>query len=722
MTGVRAYVSGMGIISPLGNGLPETTDSIRKGRKGLRPLRLFPTSNNRASPVGEITESIEALSVPRTHQIARIAAAQAMAKCRKPPDAVVMGTTTGGMLTTETYLKEKKRDPALYRYHSLGSVAEDIALRYQCTGPVITVSTACSSGAVAIKVALEMLRSGRATRVLVGGADSLCRLTYYGFNALQLIDPEGARPLDRDRRGMSVAEGAAMLLLSTDEPDDVIAEVLGAGLSCDAYHPAAPDPQGKGALTAMLLAIQDAGISVSDVDYINLHGTGTLDNDLSEARAVNTLFARQRPLLSSVKGAFGHSLGAAGAIEAIVSAISISEHMVPANTGCKCPDPELNLDPVNRPSRKPISTVLSNSFGFGGNNACVVMGTPKKYGHPVTRARNKPLAIVGSACVTGAGNTGNTLECFSRDEPCKGMLSIGEISKDLPPGDVRRLRRLPRLALSLALAAHEASGKKDAPSSIFVGTGWGSLSETSSFLSRLYRADEQFSSPTDFVGSVHNAPAAQIAMRFQATGANITTTGGDYSFEQSVMVAGLMAGDIHDTMLVIGADEAHPELSKLFDGSILPGKTLSDGGGALCLRQGKEEPGLSIDLVFYENTNNNPGVISSLVQSLGGAEQIGVRYGVLFVGIPYVCRKQGEEQLQAFVSLTGFAGPVIDYRKLTGEFASASAVATIIAVRFLEKGAIPGPLCGGNDYDLHERGGLVLGLGRFVTAMELASR
>jgi 3-oxoacyl-(acyl-carrier-protein) synthase len=722
VTGVRTYVSGMGIISPLGNGLSETTDSIRESRTGLRPLRLFSTASNPGCPVGEIPEFIETISVPRTHQLARIAAAQAMSECLEPPDAVVIGTTTGGMLTTETYLKRKQREPTLCRYHSLGSVAEDIALRYQCTGPVITVSTACSSGAVAIKVALEMLRSGRATRVLAGGADSLCRLTYHGFNALQLIDPEGARPLDRDRRGMSVAEGAAMLLLVADEPDNAIVEVLGAGLSCDAYHPAAPDPRGKGALAAMRVAIQDAGISVSDVDYVNLHGTGTLDNDLSEARAVNTLFARRRPPVSSVKGAFGHSLGAAGAIEAVVSAISISEHLVPANIGCQCPDPELKLDPVSRPSRMPISVVLSNSFGFGGNNACIVMGTPNKYGPSVTKARSKPLTIVGSACVTGAGNTQKTLDCFSEGRPCKGMLPIGEISKDLPPADVRRLRRLPRLTLSLAVAAHEDSGSRDSPSSIFVGTGWGALSETSSFLSRLYRAGEEFSSPTDFVGSVHNAPAAQVAMRFQATGANITTTGGDYSFEQSVMVAGLMARDIDETMLVIGADETHPELSWLFDRSILPGEILSDGGGALCLRQGEEERGLNIDLVFYENTNNNPGVVSSLVHCLGGAKQIRFRYGMLFVGIPGGCRKEGEEQLRTFLSLTGFKGPVVDYRKLTGEFASASAVATVIAARFLEDGLIPGPLCGGNDHSLQKKGGLVLGLGGFVTAIEIGSR
>jgi len=188
---------------------------------------------------------------------------------------VVVGTTTGGMLTTEELLKELVRDPDAYRFHSPASVAEDIAEQCGCRGPVLTVSTACSSGAVAIKIALELIRSGKARRVLAGGADALCRLIYYGFNSLQLIDPMGARPLDRDRRGMTVAEGAAMLLLEGGDSRNSAVEILGAGLSCDAFHPTAPHPEGKGALAAMRFALRDAGLTHADIGYINLHGTET---------------------------------------------------------------------------------------------------------------------------------------------------------------------------------------------------------------------------------------------------------------------------------------------------------------------------------------------------------------------------------------------------------------------------------------------------------------
>ncbi len=719
MTGVHVYISGMGIISPLGNGILETKDAIQKNKTGIRPISLFPTARNSPLPVGEVSEPIETNQIPRTHVLTSIAAKQAMAGCRTPPDAVVLGITTGGMLTTESLLKKKEQDAALFQYHSPGSVAEGIARRYKCTGPVITVSTACSSGAVAIKIALEMLRTGMVDSVLAGGADSLCRLTYYGFNSLQLIDPDGARPLDKDRRGMSVAEGAAMLLLTANKPDNAVAEVLGAGLSCDAYHPTAPHPEGKGALAAMAAAILDAGISPSDIDYVNLHGTGTPDNDLSEARALNAFFTRKMPALSSVKGAFGHSLAASGAVEAVVSTITISENLIPANTGCRQPDPELKLNPPAQPQTARISTVLSNSFGFGGNNASIVIGTPGKYEHSAVSIKSNPMAIVGSACITGAGNTKKTIETAYKGKPCRGMLPINDISKNLSPKKVRRLKRLPRLALSLAIAAHENSGREAFPSSIFLGTGWGALSETFDFLTRLYETDERFPSPTDFVGSVHNSPGSQIAMEFKSTGANITTTGGDYSFEQAVMSAGLLAEENHHSFLIIGADESHQELSCLFDGSILPGETLSDGGGALCLTRGDETSDLNIRLAFYENAENNPDVISSLVRSLGGQERINALYGVLLVGIPGVFRKKGGEQLKTFLSLTHFENPVIDYRKLTGEFASASAVAAVMAVRLLEDGILPGRLFNGKDLQLNGRGALVIGLGGFVTAMEI---
>jgi len=722
LTDVQNYICGMGIISSLGHGIKQTKYALQTGRSGIGPLTLFSTAANPPLPVGEIPGSIDSGSLSRTHQLARLAAEQAMAKCEQSPDAVVMGITTGGILTTEMHLQKKAYSPELYRYHAVGSVAEEIARRYRCTGPVITVSTACSSGTVAIKIAIEMLRAGLFKRVLAGGADSLCRLTYYGFNSLQLIDPEGARPLDENRRGMSVAEGAAMLLLAADQPDNAVAEILGAGLSCDAHHSVTPHPQGKGALAAMQAAIKDAGIPISAIDYINLHGTGTPDNDLSEAHAINRLFSVQKPLLSSVKGAFGHSLAASGAIEAVVSAICVSSHLVPANTGCRFPDPDLKLEPVRQPASVPVDCVLSNSFGFGGNNASVIIGAPDKADCSISSAKIKPLAILGCACTTGAGTTEATMANFSKGAACKGMLSVQAISKNLSPRTVRRLKRLPRMALSLALAAYENANREEKPSSVFLGTGWGAISETYDFLTGLFETDERFPSPTDFVASVHNAPSGQIALKFRSTGPNITTSGGDYSFEQALLSAHLLSRDIGESFFVMGVDESHPVVSHLFDKSVVADDIPSDGGGSFCLIGAHDLSELYLNLAFYENTENNPGVISSLIGQLGGPRKIKTSYGILMVGIPGGDRWEGEKQLRTFLSLSGFKDPLIDYRKLIGEFASASAVAAVIATKFIEDRKIPPRFCNNRSFRLDGKGALVLGLGKFITALEVLRR
>lgn len=723
MTGVRVYISGMGIISPLGSGVEQTKDALREGLKGLRPLTVFPVISDRALPVGEINQTLDTLTLPRTHQLARIAADQAMTGCEHAPDAIVLGVTTGGLLTTESLFEKKHNNPESYRCHSIASVAEDIACRFGCVGPVLTVSTACSSGAVAVKLAMEMLRTGLAGRVLAGGVDSLCKLTYYGFKSLQLIDPQGARPLDKDRRGMSVAEGAAMFLLGSDRPENAVAEILGAALSCDAHHPAKPHPSGEGALSAMRSAVENAGISLADIDYINLHGTGTPDNDLSEARAVNALFRGQRmPLVSSVKGAFGHTLAAAGAIEAVVSAISISENLVPANSGCLSPDPVLGLDPLLTPLQTSVNCVLSNSFGFGGNNASVVLSTPDRFDSGRPTAKVWPMQILGTACVTGAGDTRATMSRISEGRPCKGRMAMERLSKNLPSGIIRRLKRLPRMALALADGAYKNSGRKDPPGAVFMATGWGALSETHDFLTRLYESDERFPSPTDFVGSVHNAPAGQIALRYHATGANITTSGGDYSFEQALMSAQLLANDSAASVFLIGADETHDVFSRLFDRSVCSDKVLSDGGGAFCLKPNTHAPGRFIELAFFENVEHNTGVVASLMDRLGGPANVKRSFGGILAGIPAALRDDGNKQLQAFLSLAGFEMPVIDYRNICGEFASASAVAAVMASEFVAAGEIPAPCADGRSVSLNGKGILVLGLGRFVTAMEVFKR
>lgn len=721
MTSKRVYIAGAGIISPLGRGIPATEEALRSNRSTLRPLTLFAVLHGNPLPVGQVAGLNGPSSVPRTHQLAHIAARQAMAACDRPPDAVILGTTTGGILTTEQLLKAKALDKELYRYHGLSSVAEYIAGEVGCQGPAIAVSTACSSGAAAIALALEMLRRGKAEKILAGGVDCLCRLTYFGFHSLQLVDREGCRPLDAHRHGMAVAEGAAMLLLTTEKPARPLAELLGAGLSCDAHHPAAPHPEGRGALMAMRAALADAGLAAHDIDYISLHGTGTPENDLAEAKAIHTLFATPPPL-SSIKGATGHSLAASGAIEAVVSALAVSANVLPANTGCQQPDPALGLLPLATPVSHPTTAVLSNSFGFGGNNGCLVITKPDAFPQAasINQARNG-LAIHGIACLTGAGDTAATMSQLAQGFPVAGTAELAAISRKLPPRLIRRLKRLSRMTLALAAGAVEDSGLDGQPASVFMGTGWGALSETYDFLTGLVDSGDQFPSPTDFVGSVHNGPAGQAAIMFGATGANITVSGGDYSFEQALLAADLCLENTGEKALVLGADEGHHVLSPLFDPSIAPQAPLADGGGAFFLSRKSEGAACLVHIPFYPRPATE-GCIDSLLESLGGVQILQGRYALLLAGIPAAEREEGERQLTGFLEKSGLTAPVVRYRQFTGEFASASAVAAVMAVSFLAAGKAPGKLVSGDDIALEGRTGgiLLLGLGRALSALEFS--
>ncbi|MFP3980941.1 MAG: beta-ketoacyl-[acyl-carrier-protein] synthase family protein [Desulfobacterales bacterium] len=711
------YITGIGMITALGRGWRQTADCLRRNRDGLGPLTLF--AHAAPLPVGEIRQTFTDAELPRTHQIARKAAKDALDNCGgKIPDAVIMGVTTGGMPKTELLLKSGTDDPHAYQYHAAGSVAESIADLSQCNGPVFTVSTACSSGAAAVALGVAMLQNGLAGSVLAGGADALCRMTYHGFNALQLLSATGAKPFDRDRDGMSLSEGAAMLFFESarEVPENAKAEMLGFGLSCDAHHAAAPHPEGRGARQAMEAAIRAAGLDSSKIDYINLHGTGTISNDAAEARAVNSVFENHLPPMSSVKGASGHSLAAAGAVELAVSVISISENLVPANHGMHNPDPELGIQPQFEPETREIMTVLSNSFGFGGNNAALAVGRPRA-GTRDADFSPMPMAVAGNACITGAGRTGDTTKAFLEGAPCAGMLDIAEISADLPPRAVRRLKRLPRLALSLAREALDSAKHASTPSGIFFATGWGALTETNDFLTRLFENQERFSSPMDFVGSVHNAPAGEIAMMFGATGPNITMTGGDYSFEQALIAASVLGDTTGRPFLVIGADECHQRLSSLFDSSVLSAGALCDGGGGLCLK--KAETGLMVRPVFFRRANEEKHPVQSLVQHLGGADGVKNRFGAIFAGIPAGCRQTGEKQVHMFQSLTGSVAPVLDYRKYTGEFASASAAAVSLAAACVQQDRIP-PQPGEKEPISLNRGAvLVLGTGKNLTAIEV---
>ena len=722
MSGMRAFITGIGVISAAGNNWKSNLRALHSGQRHLRPLALFPVKQP-PPLVGEIQSRPSHSELPATHALALAACQEALAsdtnRDNGPIDAILVGTTTGGMPTSEILLAQNVSDPQAYIFHGAGTVAELLAKRLGCHGLTLTVCNACSSSASIMKLGLELIRAGWAQRVLACGVDALTRLTFHGFRLLQLIDPQGARPFDSGRAGMCLGEAAAAFVLnaSSEPPQGALAEIRGGGLTCDAHHPVAPHPEGEGAAQAMLQALADAGdLDPSDIDYINLHGTGTRDNDASEAIAVRQVFGDTPPPLSSSKGCLGHTLGAAGALEAAICVMAMQEGILPPNWGLDEPDPELDLSPLTEPAPSKAQLTLSNSIGFGGNNASLVFGSTDLNAPKTNGGHTGWLEVIAASCLTGAGNTQATWEAFSKNRPCMGALSNQSISKNLSPRLVRRWKRLPRLALALALDALKQCRGQVQPEAILFSTGLGAHSETHGFLKQLFESDWALSSPIDFMGSVHNAPAGHLAQYLKAKGANLTLSGQEYSFEQSALSAWLLARLEDQPFLLVGADEAHPFLTPILNPSASNDGLLNDGGGALILRRTKNRNGRCLRPLFFKGPAENTEEALSLAKSIRANGQA---YGAIMAGIPSTQRALGGAQLDALVSSLDAVCPIIDYRRLLGDHHTVAAVATALACRMAEENQVPAGLIGGEAAPLNGRPILLLTLGEYVVASQL---
>lgn len=297
---------------------------------------------------------------------------------------VFLGTSTSGILSTEIAYRHRDAQgalPASLHYattQNTYSLAGYVRGALGLTGPAMVVSTACSSSAKVFAIAARMLALGLIDAAVVGGVDSHCMTTLHGFQSLELLSPDICRPWDAHRRGLSLGEGAAFALLEVD-PGAPQAWLLGTGESSDGYHMSAPHPDGAGAVLAMREALAQAGLHPHEVDYLNLHGTGTPNNDAAEDKAVCTVFGSELPC-SSTKGYTGHTLGAAGGVEAAICLLALQHGLVPAGLNVQVPDTELHANYVRTAQRRELSVVASNSFGFGGSNACLIFGAAGREG------------------------------------------------------------------------------------------------------------------------------------------------------------------------------------------------------------------------------------------------------------------------------------------------------------------------------------------------------
>jgi 3-oxoacyl-[acyl-carrier-protein] synthase II len=399
MKSKRVVITGIGLFCSVGKNVEEFSRSLQEGRTGIGPITLFDTSKYPCKIGAEIKdyrpekffERKELRKISRTDQFALIASEEAVNASRidsYPSEevGVCLGAGAGGMFEAEVYHKEillkGKSRPSLLLPFIPSFAASRVAERFGFSGPKFTVTTACSSSATAIGYGADLIRSGKSKAVLCGGSDALSELTFGGFNSLKAMDPSPCKPFDRKRAGMSLGEGAGILILEDfDEAMKrgvrIYAEFLGYGIGGEAYHITAPEPTGMREAGIMREALEESEISPAEVDYINAHGTGTPLNDKVETLAIKNAFGERAYSIpiSSIKSMAGHCLGSAGAIEAVASILSIVHQFIPPTLHHQEGDEDCDLDYVRGKSREmEVKAVLSNSFAFGGNCTTLVFG------------------------------------------------------------------------------------------------------------------------------------------------------------------------------------------------------------------------------------------------------------------------------------------------------------------------------------------------------------
>jgi 3-oxoacyl-[acyl-carrier-protein] synthase II len=396
----RVVITGAGILTALGAGWKSNAEGFRRGEIAIRPLTLFDVSRQRVKVAAEVNlpeqlprtrlSERAALRLDRAAKLLLLAAREAWLQSGWEPSEklpLVLGTTSGGMSLGEAYYRQaihtprKRNDQAarVLQYQAQRQ-ALNLAEAFGFAGPVTIIANACASGANAIGHAWDLLRNGRAERVFAGGYDALSRLVFAGFDSLQALSPTQCRPFDSHRDGLALGEGAAMLTLETLDSAkrrgaEILGEIVGYGAATDAHHLTQPHPNGDAALVSMTSACEIAQIQPEKIHYVNAHGTGTPLNDSAEAAAINRWAGAHAAKLkvSSTKSGIGHLLGGAGAVETAICLMALREQWLPPTSTLQTPDPVCAFQIVRQPTDAKFEYALTNSFGFGGANASLIL-------------------------------------------------------------------------------------------------------------------------------------------------------------------------------------------------------------------------------------------------------------------------------------------------------------------------------------------------------------
>lgn len=554
-------VTGLGIICSIGNDADSVLESLRKGETGVGPMKYL-QSKHSYLPVGEVKLSNDQMKdilgikdespMSRTTLMGAIAIRQALEHAGMTVEqlngkrvALISGTTVGGMDLTENYYEQMKTDDSLLylpKSNECGKSTEEMAEIIGLTdAQTCTISTACSSALNSIILGSEMLKRDEVDVVIAGGSEALSRFHLNGFNTLMILDKEQCRPFDDTRAGLNLGEGAAFVILEKNA-ENSLAYVAGYGNRCDAFHQTASSDNGEGAYLAMKDALEMAHLNPEDIQYVNAHGTGTPNNDITESQSLKRIFGDNMPEVSSTKSFTGHTTSASGSIEAVICILAMQNNFTPGNLGWKNKI-EGGIVPTLGNDNIVLENVICNSFGFGGNDSSMVI------------SKSEPVSYDENTCA-----------CTYRvaaEEVVTDVEVLKELKEFVSPMESRRMGKLMKAAHLTSLRALKNAGI-ECPDAIITATSRGMLEISLQFLDDINAFGEELLKPTLFMQSTHNTLSSAIAIRTKCHGYNTTYSHGDKSFEWAMRDAErlLQTGKVN-SVLVGSFDESTPSFSKI---------------------------------------------------------------------------------------------------------------------------------------------------------------
>ena len=558
-------VTGLGIICSIGNDADSVLDSLRKKESGVGSMNYL-HSKHSYLPVGEVQLSNDQMKdilgiedetpMSRTTLMGAIAIRQALNHAGISVEelngkrvALISGTTVGGMDLTENYYEQMKTDDSLLylpKSNECGKSTEEMAeIVGLVNAQTCTISTACSSALNSIILGSEMLKRNEVDVVIAGGSEALSRFHLNGFNTLMILDKEQCRPFDDTRAGLNLGEGAAFVVLEKNS-DKSLAFVAGYGNRCDAFHQTASSDNGEGAYLAMKDALEMAHLKPEDIQYVNAHGTGTPNNDITESQALIRIFGEDMPEISSTKAFTGHTTSASGSIEAVICILAMQNNFTPANLGWKNKI-EGGIVPTLGNDNIVLENVICNSFGFGGNDSSMV--------------------ISKSAPVSVEENTPEYSYKIGAEEVITDVEDLKELKEYVSPMESRRMGKLMKAAHLTSLRALKKAGI-ECPDAIITATSRGMLEISLQFLDDITAFGEELLKPTLFMQSTHNTLSSAIAIRTKCHGYNTTYSHGDESFEWAMRdaVRLIQTGKVN-SVLVGSFDESTPSFSMIAERS-----------------------------------------------------------------------------------------------------------------------------------------------------------